>query len=336
MKLGMVAIVKDEAPRIEACLRSAIAAGVTVATIVDTGSTDGTPAIVRRACRDIELRLYQRKFRGFGPTRSQAFKLAQGTADWLLALDADMTVEIERWTPERSVDAYLLDMGGEGFSNRLPLLLRGDLPWESRGMVHEYTCLADGSLGRRAPTDAVRITQPGATWSPEKARWHLSLLEGDDSPRARFYRAKTLDELGDPSAREAWEGVGVSDEERYYALWRRALLAPDWATRQVELMAAWEFRPARLEALYDLVEGLNQRDQHHVAWALSSVVTPPCEDTLFVHRWVWDYGLLFQRQIAAWWVGAPEFGLITAKLLSLSLPLPIRSAVERNASLRAA
>jgi hypothetical protein len=75
---------------------------------------------------------------------------------------------------------------------------------------------------------------------------------------------------------------------------------------------------------------------HHVAWALSSVVTPDCDDGLFVHKWVWDYGLLFQRQIAAWWVQAPELDLITAKLLSLDLPQNIRSAVERNASLRAA
>lgn len=333
--LGLVMIVKDGAETIEACLRSAMEAGVTVATVVDTGSTDGTPEIVRRVCQDIELRLYEREFRDFGTDRSEAFRLARGTADWLLASDADFLWTVEDFRPDPDVAAYTVDMGNGQYVNRLPLVLRGDLPWVSIGPVHEYTALADGTLGRRESTDAIRVRQPGArAWTPEKARWHLTLL--DDSPRSRFYRAKTLDELGDPGARDAWEGVGVSAEERYYAMWRRALLAPDWATRQTDLQAAWEYRPARLEALYDLCAGLNDRGMHHVAWALSSVVTPPCSDETFVERWVWDWGLLFQRQIAAWWVGAPEFTPITDRLLSLELPDHIRCAVERNASLRAA
>lgn len=335
-RLGAVLIVKDEAANIERCLRTAIAAGVTVATIVDTGSTDDTETIIRRVCRDIELHLWHRPFKGFGPTRSQAFRKARGTADWILALDADMTVTIDDWEPDPSLDAYALDMGGEGFSNRLPLLLRGDLPWYSVGMVHEYTALPDRPY-QSEHTDAVRLTQPSVSaWTPEKARWHLTLLEQDPSPRAAFYRAKTLDELGDPSAREAWKDQGVTAEERYYAMWRRAVLAPDWPTQQVELQAAWEYRPSRLEALHDLVQGLNNRKMHHTAWVLASTVTPPCGDSLFVHRWVWDHGLLFQRQIAAWWVAAPEFPEITDRLLSLNLPDNIRSAVLRNASLRVA
>lgn len=332
MRLGLVAIVKDEAANIERCLTSAIAAGVSVVTVVDTGSQDQTRAIVRRVCQGIELHLDRRKFRGFGPTRSEAFRLARGTADWLLALDADMTVTVDGWEPG-AVDCYTLDMGSDGFVNRLPLLLRGDLPWQSIGMVHEYTALPDRPYVSE-PTDAVRITHNSlAEWSPEKARWHLTLLDQDVSPRAAFYRAKTLDELGDPAARDAWEGQGVTDEERYYAMWRRAMLAPDWPTRQAELQAAWEYRPSRLEALYDLCDGLNQRGLHHTAWALSSVVTPPCGDVTFVARWVWDYGLLFQRQIAAWWVQAPEFDEITERLMSLNLPANIRAAVLTNANL---
>lgn len=341
-RLGIVMIVRNGAATIEACLESAIAAGATVATIIDTGSTDGTRALVRKACRGIDLRLVPRhRFRDFGSSRSRAFDLARGSAEWLLALDADMTVEwAAGWEPG-DVDAYSIELSADrSFSYRLPLLLRGDRTWVSIGRVHEYTALADGTLGRREPTDAVRIRQPGAhAWTPAKGRWHLELLEGDETPRGRFYRAKTLEELGEPEARGAWllaAASGGSPEERYYARWRAALLAPDWPTRATELLAAWESRPIRLEALHDLVAELNQRDEHLAAWTLSNVTPAPCGDDLFVHRWVWDYGLLFQRQIAAWWTGSPVFTEITARLLELQLPDHIRSAVERNASLRAA
>jgi hypothetical protein len=343
--LGLVMIVRNGAETIEACLAS-LRPHIGAWTICDTGSTDGTPDLIEAALAGIPGALHRDDWVNFGHNRSLAFARARGTADWLLASDADMTWTIdEGWTPDPAVEAYMVDMGGDpGFANALPLMLRGDLPWRSVGAVHEYTTHDEVSV--TAATDAVRIAQPGGrAWTPEKGRWHVAMLEAElfshpDNPRTTFYLAKTCEELGSHDrARKLYErrvAMGGPPEETYYAAWRAAILEPDWARRAAALMAAWELRPARLEALHDLVAELNQRGQHHTAWALASVVTPPCADSLFIHRWIWDYGLLFQHQIAAWWVGSPAFAAITERLLSLDLPSDIRSAVERNASLRAA
>jgi hypothetical protein len=292
---------------------------------------------VERLLAGVPGTLYRDEWVNFGHNRSLAFARARGTADWLIASDADMTWDLGAFVPG-DAEAYMVDMGGDGMSNRLPLILRGDFPWRSVGAVHEYTAL--DRLYVTATCD-VRITQPGAhAWTREKGLWHLSMLEAEEhDPRTVFYLAKTLDELGDPRAKRTYEervAMGGWEQEVYYAAWRAAALEPDVYVRCQALLAAWEMRPVRLEALHDAIEGLNQTGRHHAAYLLSSLTTEPCDDSLFVHRWIWDWGILFQRQIAAWWVEAPEFDLITDRLRSLDLPPHIRSAVERNAGLRAA
>lgn len=308
---GLVMIVKDEAERIGACLDS-VRQHIGWWTIIDTGSTDGTQDIIREALDGIPGELFEEPFENFGSARSRAFAAAQGHADWLLASDADMTWEIDVPSLDPGVDAFLIEMGDERFSNRLPLVLRGDLPWVSVGEVHEYTALAGGGLGRRVKTDAIRIRQPGATWSEEKARWHLSLLApgvaaGD--PRAVFYAAQTHRDLGERTeARELYERrveMGGWDEERFVAAYQAATLEDDWRVRVLRLLGAWELRPSRLEPLYDAVHALNNNEAFRTAYQLASIPIPPITDTLFVYPKVWSWGLRAERDRAARGLGLP-------------------------------
>ena len=346
MTLGLVAIVKNEGPRIEACLASAIRAGVRVATILDTGSTDDTRDRVTEACRGIELRLYDRPFVNFGQARSEAFRLARGSADWLLALDADMTVEVASgWKADPAIDAYMIAMHTEGLDYRLPLLLRGDLPWISIGAVHEYTALETGGVGRRLPTDAVRVSYVHDPGTAEKARFYARLLEGDlardpANPRTIYYLAQAYRGLGDPRAKSLYELRATMDrgEEAALAAYWAACLEPDWPAQAMALLRAWEMRPQRLEPLYDLVHGLNERGQHLTAYRLATTLVGPCYDAL--PRWpgVYDWGMDFERSIAAWHVGerAEAAALNESLLANPRLPESVREAVQRNAGLLAA
>ena len=341
--LGAVLIVRNEAGRIEACLASAIAAGVTVVTVVDTGSTDDTRERVTDACRGIELRRHRRPFVNFGQARSEAFALARGSADWLLALDADMTVEIAQgFQPDPELDAYMIEMHTEGLDYRLPLLLRGDLPWLSVGAVHEYTALATGGVGRRMPTDAVRVSYVHDPGSPEKARFYARLLEDEhaeqpDNPRTVYYLAQAYRGLGDPRAKGLYERRASMDggEEAALAAYWAACLEPDWPAQALALLRAWEMRPQRLEPLYDLVHGLNERGQHLTAYRLATTLVGPCDDAL--PRWpgVYDWGMDFERSIAAWHVGewAEAAALNESLLANPRLPESVREAVQRNATL---
>lgn len=345
-----VLIVKNEAAGIERCLSAAAAAGVAVVTLLDTGSTDATLDIARAVAdrTGLDLRVHHTTFVDFGQARSEAFALAHGTARWIVALDADMALEIdEGFEPDAGLDCLMVEMGKwTPFSYRLPLVLKGSVEFVSVGAVHEFTRRADGRPYRSQSTDAVRIDMTAADrGSPEKYRWHLGMLlaayrKDRANERTVYYIGQTYATLGDARRARRWflrrAAMGGFDEERYYAAYRAALLAPDWPTRSAELLAAWEMRPQRLEALYDFCREANSRDLHHLVYRLTSEPTPPCADILFVGREAWDWGLAFERSIAAWWVGwrdeAYEIG--ERLLTNPNLPPHIRAQVIANLAYR--
>ncbi|MXZ75934.1 MAG: glycosyltransferase family 2 protein [Gemmatimonadetes bacterium] len=84
MSLSVIIIARNEAPRIEACLRSARFADEIV--LVDSGSTDDTVAIARQYA----ARVVESEWLGYGPTKQLA--LEHATGDWVLWLDADERV----------------------------------------------------------------------------------------------------------------------------------------------------------------------------------------------------------------------------------------------------
>lgn len=341
MTFGLVAIIKDEADRIGQFIDSVRLVCDGPLTIVDTGSTDGT----QQCLEEVNVKVHERPWINFGVNRSEAFSVARGSSDWLLALDADMTVEIDPdFEPDPSVDAYMVKMGSADFEYRLPLVLRGDVEWKSVGAVHEYTTRADGVPYTSQPTDKVRVSYPHDRSSPEKSRWHATLLEEDllenpDNARTVFYLAQTYADLGDERALDLYARraeMGGWPEETLYAKYKAATLQPNWPDRLAGLLAAWEFRPTRLEPLHAAIRELNSLGQHHAAYALIDGVTvEPTSDVLFVHSSVWHYGMAFERAIAAWWVGnREECRILTEQVLALpDLPPDIRSAAEANLAL---
>ena len=82
-------IVKNEATRLPQCLRS-VQAVVDEMIVLDTGSTDETPAIARQFGAKVFESTWQQDF---AAARNEA--LAQVTGDWVLVLDADETLKLE-------------------------------------------------------------------------------------------------------------------------------------------------------------------------------------------------------------------------------------------------
>ena len=91
--LSLSMIVRDEAERLEACLRS-VQGFVDEMVVVDTGSSDATIAIAERLGASVHLIDWPGDF---APARNQALQWVSG--DWVLVLDADEQLRPEAREP---------------------------------------------------------------------------------------------------------------------------------------------------------------------------------------------------------------------------------------------
>lgn len=331
MTLGLAMIVKNEAEVVGRCIDS-VRDIIDFWVVQDTGSTDDTCAVIERALDGIPGELHHEPWVNFAHNRSVLLEKARGKCDWLLCLDADMTLDSHGPYPDA-------DAGGVRFSGpldwQLPFLINGHHPFRYEGPAHEYLTSDTPFTLTQAPGWMVTHHGDGGNQTGKLDRY-LELLGGD--PRSTFYRAQTLRDLGERDAAVAEYrrrvALGGWDQERFYAQLQVGLLLDDPA----ELLAAWELRPGRAEPLYALASYYRDKGQWNLAYLFASraVQVPyPDEDIIFVDRGIYEWGCLLERSIAAWWVGDRETAYLDslALLAFEGLPAHVREPVETNLAL---
>jgi tetratricopeptide (TPR) repeat protein len=343
--LCLCMIVKDEAAVIERCLAS-VRDLIDHWVICDTGSTDGTKRLIAETLEGIPGELHERPWVDFGHNRTEALRLARGKADYLLLLDADWTFEAQSGALEGLTDdVYLVrhvhnPAGGFELFNRH--LVRGDLDWRYVGAAHEYIETDGPTTEGRLEGAWIVNWADGGVGRERRWRRDVELLEKDlardpGNLRSLFYLAQTQRDLGETArALELYAKRAASggwEEEVYYSLYQVGALS-EWPAAAEALIRAWEYRPARAEALYRLVLGLRERDLHQAAYALASrgIKIEQPGDILFVEPWVYRWGLLFEFSISAYWVGRPDEALDACdSLLAIpELPDNHREQTVRN------
>src|SRR5690349_4491408 len=94
MRVCLSMIVRNEAAVIERCLRS-VRPHVHAWAIADTGSDDGTQAIVRRCMAGLPGELIERPWVDFATNRNEALELARTYGDYALIIDADEVLQTD-------------------------------------------------------------------------------------------------------------------------------------------------------------------------------------------------------------------------------------------------
>jgi tetratricopeptide (TPR) repeat protein len=339
-------IVRNESAVIGRCLTS-VRDLIDTWVICDTGSTDGTQAVVERTLAGIPGHLHERPWVDFGHNRSELMRLARGAADYLLLLDADMTVRVTGAMPAKlTADAYLLLTSGEPeYWSRW--LIRGDLEWSYVGVTHEYLMAEGAETDERLESIVIDHHLDGGSRA-DKFERDLRLLQrevDEDATNARsvFYLAQTYRDLGElePAATlyERRAGMGGWDEEVFYSLYQAGVLRAElgaWPLAMARLIQAFEYRPARLEPVYELASRLRAREEYETAhlFAARGLGRPMPPDILFVHPWIYRWGLLFEYSITAYWTGDTRGALRACnELLAMpDLPAPYREQTRANRS----
>lgn len=314
-------IVKNEAHIIHEVLE-AVAPYIHYWVIVDTGSDDNTQDTIRAKMRELGIpgQLHERPWRDFGHNRTEALELAQGHGDYIWVMDADDTlVGVPDFTDLTS-EGYMMRIDA-GVDMWRPQLFRDGVPWRYVGVVHEYpTCDLPFTLERLGGDYHITARQKGGrSLDPRKGERDRDILlaqverDPGDS-RAVFHLAMTCENLGDNAEAYKWFSrraeMGGFDEEIYFAKFRRAAtmdkIGEPWPTVQEAYLEAWEYRPTRAEALYDVALHHRTNGEYELGYlfAMRGAQIPyPESDVLFVHSDIHRWRLLDEQAVCASWIG---------------------------------
>jgi len=313
--LALCMLVRDDEAIVEQTLRS-VRDLIDYWVICDTGSQDRTPDIVTDVLADVPGELHRREWVDFGHNRSELMELALDKAGYLLLLDPDMTLVRSGPLPELVEDAYILREVGDDPANGVPRVVRGSRRWWYEGSTHEV--LATNGRYSEAELDALAIERhiDEATRELMLLR-QLDILErdvatGQPAPRTAFNLAETLRYLGRPGPAMEWYRrrveLGDSDQETFYANLQEGSLRAreDFPAAVPILLEAWQRRPTRAEPLYELARGYRERGDSGLAYHFANLglQIPDPSDTFLVDRWIYAWGLRFERGLAAGQVGS--------------------------------
>lgn len=353
-KICLNMIVKNEKDVILRCL-SSVTPIIDYWVIVDTGSTDGTQEIIRTYLKEIPGQLFERPWKNWGETRTEALRLAQekGEGDYLLFMDADDVLEIsDEFDPEElECDLYYLWRGSHHFSYRKPQFVKKDLPWKWVGVTHEYLA-CEGTFTSDTLTSLRYLTLEGgaAAKDPQQKFWkNVHLLEEGlkaepNNDRYAFYLAESYRDAGEKGKALEWYQkriqMGGWAEETFWAMLQSSFLLRELglpASVVAEaFLAAHRFRPHRPEALYYLIESYLDQKNYEKAYELLKIrafIPQPAEkDSLFNMDWMDEYGFLFQLSLCSYYVGHYEESLKACdQLLEISeLPDNWRQQAQAN------
>jgi hypothetical protein len=349
--LALVMIVKNEARSIAAIIDS-VRDVVDSILILDTGSTDGTQELAKKAFGDVPGEVLEEPFENYGVTRDRALDLAGTRCTFTLMLSGDETVvgaEALRDFCEQNKDstghehgAYHLQLKIGGVIFDTTRLARSAAGWRYQGVVHEVMCPPPGPW--QAPASirvpGVLIDHDASHRDPVamKRTWeqHLSLLNMEwhrrpEDPRTRFYLAQTCDCLGQYQEAldhyDARIAMGGWVEETFIAKLRAGRVANKlghpWAEVMQRFLDAYSHSPHRAEPLYEIANHYylekNWRLCHLFALHAANI-SLPAHATLFVEHEIYSFSIPDILSIAAYYVGDLQNGQLALSLALAQRP----------------
>lgn len=336
-------IVKDEAKNMPRCLES-VKDIVDYYIINDNGSKDGTPKIIKKIMDGygINGEVYSSPWVNFGHNREEALQRVylDGRWDYALIVDADSPLHYEDGVFDNlSADSYLIEWHCGSVTYKLSTLLSLKKEWHWKGVVHNYIT-GNGRTGTVLNGVWVEAIIGGGAkshglTSQEKFLKDAKLLEEEleknpNDKRSRFYLAQSYRNAGKPAL--AYKNymrrvaLGGWVEEVYMAMYHGAICKwkAEWVFPLDDFLAAYNYRPSRAEPLYQIAKYYRQTKMYSLAYLFAKMgVTIPCpKDIMFIEKSVYEWRLLDELSIAAYWIGRYEESLELCDGLLVNPNLP--------------
>jgi glycosyltransferase involved in cell wall biosynthesis len=369
--IGLCMIVKNESDVILRCLES-VRPIVNYVLIEDTGSTDGTQAIIREWLERIALpgEVYDEPWRDFAYNRSHALaRLRENKAvDYVLIIDADDVLQLPPGfkLPHLEADSCELEICHKELRYWRTQLVSNALPWRYEGVLHEFlSCpdcpdrrrtLPEERSQRRIPGLRIRMTEEGARrkisasdrYSRDAAILERALASETDPfliSRYTFYLAQSYRDSGEPQ--KALENylkraeLGFWDQEVFYCLYQAAKLKVNLGFDDENVLATYlrahNVRKDRAEALHGAARFCRVKGRFEEGYGFAQRalgMRAPAQD-LCLEPWIYDYGVLDEYAVTAYSIGKfDDCRRACQRLLREGkIPAEMRGRIEQNARL---
>ena len=217
-------IVKNESHIIEETL-AMLSKYIDYWVITDTGSSDNTMKIIQEFFQKTNIpgELHEDKWEDFGTNRTKSLERAYNKCDYIWVFDADDLIVGEPKFPEivdPNTDCYHVTFGKD-FTYDRPQILKSDLKWVYKCVLHEYVCCLSKSnisrnfLGGDYYIDSRRLGN--RSQDPKKylndAEILIKNIEKDSEHKLRYmyYIAQSYKDYGDLESAIEWYQKRVSE-----------------------------------------------------------------------------------------------------------------------------
>ena len=308
-KICLVMIVRNEAAIISRCL-APLRGFIDSYVICDTGSTDGTPALIRRQLIGIPGEVSSIPFVDFAQARNAAlerWEASEHADGYALLLDADhefVTAPSVKASLTAAVYDVRVQSADEMISDWTPRLVTAGEHPRYVGETHEHLMLRHPT--ERLASVTIRDHADGASRPEKHARDLLlltcQLLDEPAHPRALYYLAQTAKEMGklDVARGLYLRAARAPEQDREYAwhaLYQRALCSQALKDPACvpHFEEAYSARPWRAEPLFALARHFAATGLHlhaMTAWERGHAIPYPESDRMrieeIVYRGGWD------------------------------------------------
>ena len=339
-------IVKNEACRIEKCLKSLLPF-VDCFVICDTGSNDGTQDVIYKflSKENAKFNICQTTFKTWDQARNDAMDCARKLhpeSDYLLFIDADMELIIDGFGTFNTLDmdAYTVRQDNSSLSYYNIRLVKNNSDAKYVGVTHEYISIS----GKIGTIDWCHFNDSanGSNRSVKMER-DEKLLRGELSNglhlRYMFYLANTLRESGNYHEAIKWYEARISSGgwgqevwlSMYYAGVCCGLIKNEgdflrWMT------AAITMNPKRSEPWVAMSEHFRTTESFDLSYVLArhaALIKPP-KDSLFIDKPAHSYKPFFEVSLSGFYAQSGT-GKLDAK--QASYLLTTMKDVPRNIAL---
>ena len=302
------------------------------------------------------------RWRDFAYNRNFALERLRELAqvDYCLVIDADDTLELDAgfdpfsFKAQMSHDLYDVPIRQGDITHHRPQLFSNRLPFSFKGVLHEYLQAPEGNITRTtAEGFAIRASSGGGFRSnnPRQHQDDAAVLEqalaNETDPflisRYTFYLAQSYRDCGekqkalDNYLRRAEQGFWI--EEVFISLYEAAKLQEALQLPFDEILATYlrasNAVPSRAEALHGASRFCRNAGRFTEGYEIAkkglALTQPP--NGLCIEPWIYDYGLLDEFAVNAYYAGYYQDSL--EKCLDLftraNLPAHYRERIAANA-----